>query len=219
MEAIVQKMEQIVEKTGEGVRKGIVPHQELLNAEQRVLEYKFKLAALTNASNAEQKKDATATLVDRLKSEIDLKDKELARAEALFKQQAIAQEELRRLRIDLGRLKAEAAEAAGDYAGSATFRDRVVGEWEAIATTHRNLMERGAISRSEVRTVEVAVAEARVASLQANVRKQLAHVVGLREQELRDARALFDAKAVSAEEVRTIERALNAARARLADGR
>jgi RNA polymerase sigma factor (sigma-70 family) len=219
MEAVVQKMEQIVEKTAEGVRKGIVPQQELFNAERSVLEYKFKLAALTDAANAEQKKDTKATLADRLKTDIDHKERELARAEVLFKQKAISQEEVRRLRIDLGQLKANAAEVAGDFDGAVKHSDGVVGEWEAILSMYRTIMERGATSRAELRAVEVAVAEARVAALQANVRKQLAQVVALREQELRDARALFDGKAISAEEVRTIERALTAARARLAEGR
>ena len=46
-------MEQIVKQTREGVRRSIVPEQELLNAERRVLEYKFKLAELTDPPAAD----------------------------------------------------------------------------------------------------------------------------------------------------------------------
>ena len=48
LEEAIRKMEQIVEQTRDGVRRNIVPEQELLNAAQRVLEYKFKLAELTD---------------------------------------------------------------------------------------------------------------------------------------------------------------------------
>ena len=48
LEEAIRKMEEIVEQTRDGVRRNIVPAQELLNAAQRVLEYRFKLAELTD---------------------------------------------------------------------------------------------------------------------------------------------------------------------------
>jgi hypothetical protein len=64
--------------------------------------------------------------------------------------------------------------------------------------------------------VEVGLAEARVEALRAHVRRQLAEIVSVREADLKDARALADAKAMSAEDLRRAERALADAKARLA---
>ena len=54
LEELNRKMEEIVAKTRDGVRRNIVPQQELLNAEQRVLEYKLKLAELTEPPTAKR---------------------------------------------------------------------------------------------------------------------------------------------------------------------
>ena len=70
-----------------------------------------------------------------------------------------------------------------------------------------------------MRTAEVALAEARVEALKAGVRRQLADLVRGREKELAEAKILFDAKGVPAEDVRKAEQALGAAKLRLAEER
>jgi hypothetical protein len=76
-----------------------------------------------------------------------------------------------------------------------------------------------AAPRAELRTVELALAEAKVEALKAGVRRQLADIVRLRQQELADAKTLFDAKAIPAEEVRKAEQAFTEAKLRLAEER
>ena len=67
--------------------------------------------------------------------------------------------------------------------------------------------------------MEVALAEAKAEALRAGVRQQLAKVVLLREQQVREAKKLFDAKAISAEEMRKAELALSEAKFRLAEAK
>ena len=47
MEEVIRKLETIVEKTRDGVRRSIIPEPELLNAEATLALYKFKLVELT----------------------------------------------------------------------------------------------------------------------------------------------------------------------------
>jgi RNA polymerase sigma factor (sigma-70 family) len=219
IEDLIRKMEEIVQKTAEGVKKGIVPESELFNAECALLEYRYRLAELTHQANSDTRTDRKAAVAERLKAEIDLKERELGRAKVLLREQAISQGEVRRLTIDLGRLKAAAAEAAGDFGESLRHREGVVAEHEALTTETKRLAARNTVSQAELRTAEVALAEARVEALAAGIRRQLAAVVELRDQEVRDARKLFDAKVISAVELRRAEQALAEARARLAQVR
>jgi len=151
---------------------------------------------------------------------IAIKERELAQTEDNpIRRRAASLEEIAELRIDLGRLKAEAAMATGDYSGALKLRDAVVLALAAIAALARVRVERKTALRSDLRTAEVALAEAKVESLRTAVRKQLADIVAAREQELREANTLFDAKAISAEELRKAEQALSQAKLRLAESR
>jgi len=219
VEDLIHKMEEIVQKTTEGVKKGDVPEGELFNAERALLEYKYRLAELTHQADSDPRADAKTTVAERLKAEIAQKDRELGRAKVLLREQAISQGEVRRLTIEVGRLKAAAADLAGDYAAALRHREGVVAETEAQTTETKRLAERSGVSIAEVRAAEVALAEAKVEALAAGIRRQLAAVVELRDQEVRDARKLFDAKVISVEELRRAEQALTEAKARLAQGR
>jgi hypothetical protein len=95
----------------------------------------------------------------------------------------------------------------------------VVLELEGIAALTRTRVERKTAPKSELRAIEVALAEARVDALKVGVRRQLAEIVRAREQELAEAKSLFEAKAVAAEDVRKAEQALQQARLRLAEER
>ena len=55
--------------------------------------------------------------------------------------------------------------------------------------------------------------------LRTEIRKQLADIVSIRERELKDAKTLFESKAISAEELRRAERAASEANARLSASR
>jgi RNA polymerase sigma factor (sigma-70 family) len=219
IEDLIRKMEEIVQKTAEGVKKGIVPEQELFNAERDLLEYKYRLADLTHRTDSDPRADRKAAIAERLKAEIDQKERELGRAKVLLREQAISQGEVRRLTIELGRLKAAAAEAAADYAAALRHREGVVAESEAQTSETKRLAERNVVSNAELRAAELALAEAKVEALAAGIRRQLAAVVELRDQEVRDARKLFEAKAITSEELRRAEQALAEAKARLAQGR
>jgi len=219
VEDLIHKMEEIVQKTTEGVKKGDVPEGELFNAERALLEYKYRLAELTHQADSDPRADAKTTVAERLKAEIAQKDRELGRAKVLLREQAISQGEVRRLTIEVGRLKAAAADLAGDYAAALRHREGVVAETEAQTTETKRLAERSGVSIAEVRAAEVALAEAKVEALAAGIRRQLVAVVELRDQEVRDARKLFDAKVISVEELRRAEQALTEAKARLAQGR
>jgi len=219
IEDLIRKMEEIVQKTAERVSKGTDPPLELFNAERALLEYKYRLAELMYRTDSDPRADAKATVAERLKAEIAQKERELGRAKVLLREQAISQGEVRRLTIDLGRLKAAAAEAAGDYAAALRHREGVVAESEAATTETKRLAERSVVSIAELRAAEVALAEAKVEALAAGIRRQLAAVVELRDQEVRDARKLVDAKVISAEELRRAEQALAEAKSRLAQGR
>jgi RNA polymerase sigma factor (sigma-70 family) len=216
MEEIIQKVEQIVRQTEEGVKKGIVPQQELHNAQLKLLEYKFKLIEITGPPADPRASAPAAPPPVRLEADIDHKKAELDRAEALAKQKVISQEEVRRLRIDLARLRAGAATAAGDFGGALKQREAVVAELDAQATAVRELVERKVASQSALPAIGVALAEARVEALRAGVRRQLAEIVAVREAEVKKTRVLHEAKAISAEELRQAERALAEAKARLA---
>jgi hypothetical protein len=223
-EALVKKAEEIVARTAERVRAGIVPSQELLNAERLLLEYKLKALELTPPPAADAQPDRAPAdrriqSAELRKAQIAQKLAELTRAEQLNKQNVVSAEEVRRLRIDLAAMKAESATAAGDHAAAAKEREAVVAEWEAVAVEARKRVEQRVGSRAELRTIEVALAEAKVEALQAGVRRQLAEIVRLREQELTEAKLLFESKAISSEELRKAAAALTAARLRLAESR
>jgi multidrug resistance efflux pump len=216
MEALIQKVEEIAKVTEEGFKKGIIPQQELLNAQKTVLEYRYKLLELDDAAAADPRAATPAVPPPaRLEAEIDHKKSELDRAEALVKQNVISLEEVRRQRIDLARLRARAATAGGDFAAALKHREDVVAELDAQVTSVRALVERKVAPQSELRAIGVALAEARIEALRAGVRRQLADIVCARETELKEVRTLFDAKVTSAEEVRRAETALADARARL----
>jgi hypothetical protein len=213
MEEVIRKMEDIVARTDEGVQRKIIPQQELLNAQLKLLEFKFKLAEL---SGPPAPSPAAGSPAGKAETGVAAAERDLARAEALYKQKVISAAEVRPLRVDLNRLRAHAATARGDHAEAAKQLDAAVAEIEDRAADVRAGVERQTNPRSELRMVEVGLAEARVEALRAHVRRQLAEIVTVREAELKELRALADAKAISAEELRQAERAVADAKARLA---
>jgi RNA polymerase sigma factor (sigma-70 family) len=221
LEALVEKLEENVKKIADGVRKGIIPMAELFNAERTLLEYKFKLAELGDAPPRDPRTKVTPPPItaDTRKALLEEKEKELARAEQLLKQKVISTEEVRRLRMDLRRAQAEYAEAAGDYDAAVKHREAVLAEFRQILDETRKLVERKAVSQGELREVEIAFGEATIERLRTDIRKQLADIVAIREQELKEAKTLFDLKAISAEELRRAERAVSEAKARLSASR
>jgi RNA polymerase sigma factor (sigma-70 family) len=224
LEEIIRKAEEIVARTEEGVKKGIVPQQELFSAQMKVLEYKLRLAELEPRPAAEPRAERPAGDRGRAAGEarqaiIAQKETELRRAQALLRENAVSQEVVRHLKIGLCRLKGESAEAAGDHAAAVKFREEVVAEWEGIAAAMRRLADDRAVSQGAVRAVEAAVAEAKVDALKAAARQQLAEIVRIRERDLAEANKLFEARTVSAEVVRKAEQALHQARLRLAEER
>jgi len=213
MEALIKKMEEIVEKTAEGVRKGIIPQQELLNAERTVLEYKFKLLEILPAARS------PASPTQSRKASVEARERELARAEILLKQKVISLMEVQRLRALLSRLRAEEAESLDEYARALKHREASVAELLAVHAATKQMHEQGTASRTDLRAINLAVAEAKVDLLQTETRRHLAEIVAIREQELREAKALLEAKLSPIEEVRKAELGLAEAKARLAKGR
>jgi len=221
LEELIRKMEEIVETKRQGVDKGVAPRGELLEAERSLLEYKVKLLELTD--RAPETKPAArrdpVVVLDELFDLASRKEEDLNRAETLFKQNAISLQEIRQRRAGVSRLKAEMAEQSGDYAAAAKHRESVATQLEAEAADAKKLFERKLISRGEVRAVEVSLAEAKVEVHRTAVRRHLAEIVAVREQELKEAKTLFDTRAISAEELRQAEWALSQAKLRLAESR
>ncbi|HKB04775.1 MAG TPA: sigma-70 family RNA polymerase sigma factor [Gemmataceae bacterium] len=214
----IRKLEEIVQKTEDGVKKGIVPEQELLNAQVTLINAKLKVAELGDGP-ATPPARPDPDRIKALKALLTLSEQELSRAEALLKSKAISQEEVRTLRIEVARRQADLAEATGDYAAAARHREAIVAGTEEGAKFSRELAKIGAASQGEIRAQEIAVAEARVEALKTGIRLQLAQIVAAREKDLADAKAMYQAKALSAEELRKVEKALAEARQRLAEGR
>ena len=183
MEAIIKKLEDIVAQTEEGVRRQIIPQQELLNAQLKLLEYKFKLAELSGPAAP---RPTAGSPAGKAETDVAAAERDLARAESLFKQKVIPAADVRRLRVELNRLRALAATARGEYAEAAKQLDAAVAEIEAHAADIRAAVERRISPQSELRTVEVGLAEARVEALRAHVRRQLAEIVVAREAELKE---------------------------------
>jgi hypothetical protein len=212
LEAAVTHYEDVVQRCREAVARGIIPMSELANAEFALHEFKLKLLELPD-----RPADARARAAAEREAMIALKEHELAQAESsALRRRVVSPEEMAQLRVDVGRLKAEAATAAGDYAAAVKHREGVVAEFEALAALARARVERKSAPRAELRAAEVALAEARAEALKAGVRRQLAEIVALREAELKEARALADAKAITAENLRQVELAVAEAKARLA---
>jgi len=214
MEAIIKKMEDIVAQTEEGARRKIIPEQELLNSQLKLLEYKFKLTELSGRPVPAP--SAAGSPVEMAETGVPAAERDLARAEAMYKQKIISATEVREARVKLIRLRAQAAVARGDRAEAARQLDAAVAEIEAHTADVRAGVEKRTSPRSELRMVEVGLAEARVEALRAHVRRQLAEIVAVREAELKEVRALADAKSISVEELRQAERAHADAKARLA---
>jgi hypothetical protein len=220
MEELIRKMEEIVATKREGVRKGVTPQSELLEAERGVLEYKVKLIEFPDrAPETKPAANRKPVALDELYDLAKQKEAALNRAEALFKQSTISLQEIRRLRAEMSRIKAELAEKSDDFAAALKHREAVVGGWEAEAADAKKLFESSAISRGEVRAIAVSLAEARVESHRTAVRMHLAEIVAAREQELKEAKTLFDIRAISAEEVHKAEQALSLAKLRLTESR
>src|SRR4029079_16476106 len=96
MEAIIKKLEDIVAQTEEGVRRQIIPQQELLNAQLKLLEYKFKLAELSGPAAP---RPTAGSLAGKTETDVAAAERDLARAESLFKQKVIPAADVRRLRV------------------------------------------------------------------------------------------------------------------------
>jgi RNA polymerase sigma factor (sigma-70 family) len=217
VEAIIQKLEEIVAQTEDGVKKGMVSQQELLNAQIKVLEYKLKLAELSVRSAADPRAAKTPPEVFHEREVVIVtKEQELERAEKLFKQGAISQEEIRRLRIDLLRLRADFAADKGDLAAALKHREAAATEVEALVAAARKSMEQHTTTPGELRSYQAAMADARIETLKVAVRLQLANIVSIRDEDLREARALNERKAISVEDLHRAEQALLEAKARLA---
>ena len=220
MKATVQKLEEIVKQTEAGVQRGIVPVSELLNSQATLARYQFELAQLMAEAPADGTADVKdATTIERKRAAVKQKETELARAEQLAKQKLISLEELRRLRIDLARLRAELATAEGDHASAMQHREAVIKEYEVMLIDVQKLYEAKVASSQDLRNAQAALAEAKIELMQTGIRKQLAELVAIREQEARAVKALFDAKTASVEELHKAERALAEAKLRLAEGR
>ncbi|MBO0698674.1 MAG: sigma-70 family RNA polymerase sigma factor, partial [Zavarzinella sp.] len=216
LESAITYYEDVVQKTRDGVAKGIVPMGELVQAEFKLHEFKVRLLELP--VNGPPDPRARAVAAAERKAMIALKEHELAEAERNpLRQRIVSAEEVAQLRIDLGRLKADAATAAGDYSDAIKLREAVVLELEGIAALTRTRVDRKTAPKSELRAVELAVAEAKAEALKAGVRRQLAEIVRIREEELTEAKRLFEAKTITTEEVRKVEQALNQAKLRLAE--
>jgi hypothetical protein len=214
LETVVAKQEDVVRQVRDGVGKGIVPMLELVHAEYALHEFKLKLLELPDQPADEARTRAAAA---ERQAMIALKERELAQAEDNpLKRRVVSAEEITHLRLDLGRLKAEAATAAGDYAAAVKLREGVVVELEAVAALARVRVERKSAPVSELRAAEVAVAEARVEVLRAGIRRQLADIVAGRELELKAARAGHERGVIPAVEVQQAELKLAEAKFRLA---
>jgi RNA polymerase sigma factor (sigma-70 family) len=212
LEDTVRTLEKLLDRTEAAFKQGTAGESEVLNARVRLNEAKLKLLEL-----GDQPPQAAAPAATReYAAVIAAKENELARAEMLRKESAISPEELRRLRIDLHRLKADAATSQGEFGLAAKEREAVAAELDAKANDMRTLVEEKAAPRAELRRIEVALAEARIEAFKTGVRQQLASIVAAREEELREVRALQESKSISVEEVRRAEQAVANARARLA---
>jgi RNA polymerase sigma factor (sigma-70 family) len=210
----VQKLERIVQKIEEEVKKGLAPEVDLLNAQATLNNYKLKRLNMLDTPVAPDPRH-----IEALKALVTQTERELTRAEALLKSNAVSQDEVRRLRVEHARRQADLAEATGGHATAAKHREAVVIGSEEGAKLARAMAERGAVSQAEVRAQEVAVAEAKVEALKAGIRLQLAQIVAVREKDFADAKAMYQAKTLSAQELRRIEQALIDAKRRLAEGR
>jgi RNA polymerase sigma factor (sigma-70 family) len=220
LEKTIKDLERIVELSEDGFKKGVLPERELLNARVTLNESKLKLLDFEDSPTRDPRaKESPASQDDVWKAQVNLKEAELARALQLFKQKAISAEELRRLVIDLARLKADAAEAKGDYESAIKHREAVLVEFRQIVDETRKLADRKVTSPGELREVEIAFGEATIERLRTEIRKQLADILTIRERELKEAKSLFDSKAISTEELRRAERALSEAKARLSAAR
>jgi RNA polymerase sigma factor (sigma-70 family) len=220
LEDTVRALERSLALAEEGFKKGVTPETEVLNARVALNAAKLKLLELDERpAGTSPTSPPAADRRETLKTVIAEKERELYRAEALLESKAISLEEVRRLRIELSCLKADAADAAGDYAALVRHSEAVVAELRHAIQTAKSLHGQRAISRDEVRKLEVTLAEAQVAALKAAIRGQLASIVTLREQQLTDAKSLYAAKALSLEEVRKAEAAVDDAKARLLGAR
>ena len=89
-------------------------------------------------------------------------------------------------------------------------------ELMTIQSEIKKSVDGGTALLAELRTINVAVAEANVEASRTETRRQLADIVAIREQELNEARDLFGAKKLTQAELRKAEDALAEAKARLA---
>jgi hypothetical protein len=127
--------------------------------------------------------------------------------------------EVRQARIELARLQAQAATALGEYADAVRHRDTAAKEAEALTNAVRTLVEGQQVAQSELRTAEVALAEARIELYRAETRAQLAKIVSVREAELQPLKLWSEragGRVAPAEDLLRAERALAEAKARLA---
>lgn len=210
MEATVSTLEEIVRRTEESVKRGIVPQQELLNSEATLARYKYQLVDLI-----EQAKERAAGARDPRRAALDAPDpsqkaviaqerkriigaiaRELERADSPAGRKTTSSEEIRALRVRLARLRADAAEAEGDYAISVQEHEAIVAEAERGLAERKKLFEQRATSQAELREAERSLAEAKIGLHQANIQWQLAQIVAHREADLKDARKLLDLKAI-----------------------
>jgi RNA polymerase sigma factor (sigma-70 family) len=214
VEDSIKQLERALQLAEDGLKKGLTAETEVIAARLRLNEYKLKLLELPEHAPAAEKRPAESDASRQ--SQINQREIELARAKDLVKAKAIPSEDLRRMRFDLEQLKAEAAEAQGDYAAALKHHEAAVGELEAQRTAIKALVDRRVASQSELRLVDVGLAEAKIQALEAGIRKHLADVVAVREHELQEAKVLFDSKSISVEVLQKFERALEQAKSRLA---
>lgn len=220
LEDTIKQLERAFKLTEEAVKKGAASETDLIAAKVKLNEHKLKLLQLDKVAPAENSSsEAIDSDAKRRQAAIEQSSVELNRAEKLFKQNVLTLDELRRRRIVLSRLKAENAESMGDYVGAVRYREESLVEWRTLVESIRKLHDEKRASVSELRTAEIMLAEANIVRLQTEVRKLLSDIVAAREKDFHDAKALYEAKAISTEELRRAERAVSEAKARLTAGR
>jgi RNA polymerase sigma factor (sigma-70 family) len=220
VEDTIKQLERALKLTEDAFKQGAAAESEVIAARVKLNEYKLKLLELRDApASASRAKELPASRDDVWTAQLNLKEAELARAEQLFKQKVVSTEELRRLRMDLARLKADAAEAKGDYDAAVKHREAVLVEFRQIVDETRKLVERKAVSQGELHEIEIAFSEAMIERLRTEIRKQLADIVTMREREFKEAKTLYESKAISMEELHRAERTLHEAKARLSAAR
>jgi RNA polymerase sigma factor (sigma-70 family) len=215
LEDRLRKLTAILKQTEVGRDRTLVPEIEFVQAQLRVLQVRFELLGLDAQSDpkvAAQQKEVQDQIVDLL-------DRTVALAEQGYRRGVIPVVELKRTRADAAVTKAELQEAVGRFDRAVGHREAAVKELDAILQTTQAGNQQGMISAASLREALLAVAEAKANAHRTALRKELAEIVTLREEDVRALKKRANTGAAAREEVRRAEQSLAEARARLAEGR